>query len=79
MMAQLAGSINDPELQNELFRRGEEAISARETKEDVDANYGSTFRPIVDLEIENRIMRSTHGRTLATRRHGRTPKARCGC
>ena len=55
MMAQLAGSINDPELQNELFRRGEEAISARETKEDVDANYGSTFRPIVDLEIKNRI------------------------
>ena len=55
MMAQLAGSINDPELQNELFRRGEEAISARETKEDVDANYGSTFRPIVNLEIENRI------------------------
>ena len=55
MMAQLAGSINDTDLRNELFRRGEAAITAREKQEDVDANYGSTFRPIVDLEIKNRI------------------------
>jgi len=41
----------------DLQTRGEAAIKAKEEAEDVDRNYGSTYKPIVNLEVQGLVNR----------------------
>ena len=56
-MAQIAAGIVDPKLRGDFVSQAEAAISAREKQEDVAANYGQTYRPIIQLTVDQAIGR----------------------
>ena len=56
-LALIAQGITDPGLRGRLMAQGEAAISAREKQEDVAANYGQTYRPIITLAVDQALER----------------------